>query len=101
MSLQSEAEQVTDVPVTGLISKTNEHGRVDLRPDPAKENTGILIHTSRWSKECDMPETGGLDNTEITEHIHKAVFEQRAPEAAVMISESIVKRVTATNDGDS
>lgn len=34
-TLQSEVEQVTDVPVTGLISKTNEHGCVDLNYIPA------------------------------------------------------------------
>lgn len=34
-TLQSEAEQVTDVPVTGLISKTNEHGCVSLNYIPA------------------------------------------------------------------
>lgn len=34
-TMQSQVEQVTGVPVTSLISKTKEHGRVDLNYIPA------------------------------------------------------------------
>lgn len=40
--------------------------------------------------------TFSLENIKITEHFHRAAFEQPAPEAIVIILASTVTRVTAT-----
>lgn len=101
-TLQSEVEKMTDVPVTGLISKTNEHGCVDYKTIYSLQSLYLStvsiylsIHTLisfqpvNKNRPSSQRNTFSLENIDITEHFHQATFQQPAPEALTSYYNSI------------